>query len=54
MQRKLQDYIILGAINHQVANEPTEGKSAIEKMFATEFNTADMTCIPENIFKDGN
>ncbi len=41
------------AINHQVTNEPVEGKTAIGKMFATEFSTADMTCIPENIFEDG-
>lgn len=42
------------AINHQVANEPIKGKKAIAEMFATEFNTADMTCIPENIFEDGD
>ena len=41
------------AINHQVANEPIEGKEAIKAMFANEFNAADMTCIPENIFEDG-
>jgi limonene-1,2-epoxide hydrolase len=41
------------AINHQVANEPVEGKSAIKKMFEDEFATAEMTCIPENIFEDG-
>ncbi|MEO0628100.1 MAG: nuclear transport factor 2 family protein [Bacteroidota bacterium] len=41
------------AINHQVANEPIVGKTAIRQMFADEFETADMTCIPENIFEDG-
>ncbi|HYF68883.1 MAG TPA: nuclear transport factor 2 family protein [Ohtaekwangia sp.] len=41
------------AINHQVANEPVEGKLAIKQMFATEFAAAEMTCIPENIFEDG-
>jgi limonene-1,2-epoxide hydrolase len=41
------------AINHQVANEPIEGKTAIKRMFADEFATAEMTCIPENIFEDG-
>ena len=41
------------AINHQVANEPIEGKTAIKRMFADEFATAKMTCIPENIFEDG-
>lgn len=41
------------AINHQVANEPVEGKQSIFKMFETEFSNADMTCIIENIFQDG-
>lgn len=41
------------AINHQVANEPVIGKPAIEKMFAEEFAAADMTCIIENLFEDG-
>lgn len=41
------------AINHQIANTPVEGKKAIEEMFAAEFGTADMVCIPENIFEDG-
>ena len=41
------------AINHQVANEPVVGKAAIKEMFATEFATAEMVCIPENIFEDG-
>ena len=42
------------AINHQVVNEPLIGKPAIRKMFETEFATAKMVCIPENIFQDGN
>jgi hypothetical protein len=42
-----------GAINHQVANAMVEGKSAIHKMFVDEFNQADMICIIENIFEDG-
>ncbi len=41
------------AINHQVANEPIVGKAAIKQMFATEFAAAEMICIPENIFTDG-
>ena len=41
------------AINHQVANEPVNGKEAIRAMFKSEFYTADMTCIVENIFEDG-
>ena len=42
------------AINHQVVNEPVVGKDAIKKMFATEFANAEMVCIPENIFQDGD
>lgn len=41
------------AINHQVANEPVEGKKAIKEMFEKEFSQADMVCIIENIFEDG-
>lgn len=41
------------AINHQVANEPIEGKTSIKEMFSNEFASADMTCIVENIFEDG-
>ena len=33
--------------------KPIKGKTAIGEMFAVEFSTADMTCIPENIFEDG-
>lgn len=42
------------AINHQVANDPIEGKSAIRAMFAAEFEAANMTCIPDQIFEDGD
>lgn len=41
------------AINHQVANEPVEGKLAISEMFRNEFLRAKMVCIVENIFEDG-
>ncbi|MEN8223347.1 MAG: nuclear transport factor 2 family protein [Acidobacteriota bacterium] len=41
------------AINHQIPNELIKGKTAIEKMFAEEFAAADMVCIEENIFEDG-
>jgi ketosteroid isomerase-like protein len=41
------------AINHQVANESVAGKENIRKMFASEFSNAEMTCIVENIFEDG-
>jgi limonene-1,2-epoxide hydrolase len=41
------------AINHQVANEPVVGRQAIRAMFARDFATASMVCIPEHIFEDG-
>ena len=41
------------AVNHQVANKPVEGKAAIKRMFEDEFAAAEMVCIPENIFEDG-
>jgi len=41
------------AINHQVANDPVHGREAIRKMFSEEFSAAEMTCIVENIFEDG-
>lgn len=41
------------AINHQVANEPVVGKQSIKEMFVKEFATAEMVCIVENIFEDG-
>lgn len=42
------------AINHQVANEPVIGREAIRAMFAEGFAQAEMVCIPENIFEDGD
>jgi hypothetical protein len=42
------------AINHQVANEPVRGRTAIRELFNREFAAADMHCIPENIFEDGD
>lgn len=41
------------AINHQVANNPIVGKSAIKQMFADGFTLAEMVCLVENIFEDG-
>ncbi len=41
------------ATNHQVVTEPVVGKSAIHNMFVEEFSLAEMVCIPENIFEDG-
>lgn len=41
------------AVNHQVANEPVVGRKAIREMFEREFAQAEMVCIVENIFEDG-
>jgi limonene-1,2-epoxide hydrolase len=41
------------AINHQVAEEPLQGREAIRQMFIDSFASAKMTCIVENIFEDG-
>jgi len=42
-----------GAINHQVAEAPVEGRGAIREMFAAAFATATMVCLVENLFEDG-
>ena len=41
------------AINHQVANEPAAGRENIKRMFQDEFSTAEMVCIAEDLFEDG-
>jgi len=41
------------AINHQVAERPVKGRSAIREMFQNAFAAAEMVCIVENLFQDG-
>lgn len=41
------------AVNHQVAESPVTGRTAIRQMFAAEFSRARMVCIVENLFEDG-
>lgn len=41
------------AVNHQVVQDAIEGREAIREMLAREHAQADMTCIPENLFEDG-
>ena len=41
------------AINHQVAESPVKGRGAIREMFRKGFAAAEMTCIVENLFQDG-
>ena len=50
---RLADFYADDAVNHQVAEKPVEGRSAIHAMFAREFANAEMVCIPENVFEDG-
>ena len=49
----LGNYYHEDAINHQVTQEPVKGREHITKMFVAEFAQADMVCIVENIFEDG-
>ncbi|SET07776.1 nuclear transport factor 2 family protein [Thalassotalea agarivorans] len=41
------------AVNHQVANAKVEGKEAIRQMFEQEFSNAEMVCIVERVYEDG-
>jgi limonene-1,2-epoxide hydrolase len=43
-----------GATNHQVMWEPLKGRSAIRDMLRNEFSRAEMTCLVENLFQDGD
>jgi len=49
----LADMYAPDAVNHQVNQDPFEGREAIHQMFASEFAMAKMVCIVENIFQDG-
>lgn len=42
---KISELYHLDALNHQVANEPINGKKTIKEMFEKEFNNANMTCL---------
>ena len=50
---KIAEFYSEEAINHQVANAPIKGKTKIKEMFQSEFSQAEMTCLIENIFEDG-
>ncbi|MCP4180191.1 MAG: nuclear transport factor 2 family protein [bacterium] len=49
----LSEFYSEDAVNHQIAESAIEGKGAIKKMFEQEFAQAEMVCIIENIFEDG-
>lgn len=42
------------AVNHQVALEPVRGRRAIREMFEREFAQAEMVCMAENLYEDGD
>jgi len=50
----LAEFYAENAVNHQVTQEPVEGKAAIRAMFEREFAAAEMVCLIENIFEDGD
>ena len=41
------------AVNHQVAEAPVTGRAAIRRMFAEGFAAAEMICLVENLFEEG-
>ncbi len=49
----LANFYTADAINYQVAESEIHGRDAIREMFEREFATAEMVCIVENIFEDG-
>ena len=49
----LGDFYTEDAVNHQVAEMPVRGGAAIHEMFASQFASARMVCIVENIFEEG-
>ncbi len=52
--KELSEFYHDDAVNYQVPNTPVVGKKSIRDMFENEFNQAEMVCIVENIFADGN
>ena len=41
------------AVNHQVVETPVAGREAIRALFAEGFAAAEMVCLVENLFEDG-
>ena len=42
------------AVNHQVAEQPVQGREAIRRMFSEGFARAKMVCLAENLFEEGD
>ncbi|MEZ5737259.1 MAG: nuclear transport factor 2 family protein [Novosphingobium sp.] len=51
---KLAELYHEDAVNHQVTQDPVEGRTSIQAMFEREFEAADMVCIPEAIHEAGD
>jgi limonene-1,2-epoxide hydrolase len=49
----LTEFYAKHAVNHQVAEDPVSGRDAIRRMFEQGFASANMVCVVENIFEDG-
>jgi CheY-like chemotaxis protein len=49
----LANFYAPDATNHQVAEKPVSGRDKIRAMFQNEFASAEMHCIVENLFQDG-
>src|SRR5262245_6003350 len=41
------------AVNHQVAESPVQGRENIRQMFVAAFASANMQCVVENLFEEG-
>ena len=51
--RKISSFYAENAVNHQVAEGEVHGRVAIREKFEEEFAAAEMVCIVENIFEEG-
>ena len=50
---ELASLYAVDAVNHQVAETPVHGRQNIRQMFASGFASAQMHCIIENLFEEG-
>ena len=50
---KLSQLYIENSVNHQVMFEPVKGREALRETFKREFSAAEMVCIVEKIYEDG-
>ena len=50
---RLSSFYAEDAVNYQVAEGEVRGRAAIRDKFSAEFATAEMVCLVENLFEDG-